>query len=112
MIAAKIGIALAAAAIVAAFGSGVWVRDAFCDAADARRSLAAEQSKRRAIEFDLGAAQESIAFGVNGGVEIERRDTQRQERIRELETWIAKNGEGRCRLGADGVRRLLDISPR
>lgn len=106
-----IRLALLGVTLAAAFGSGVWVRDSFCDAAKAKADLAAERSAHAATRIDLAAAHMSADFGNAAKQDIETREAAREERIRELEQHLATKPVGRCHLDSAGRRRLLDIYP-
>ena len=103
----KTGILVAALAASAA--SGFWLRAQSCDAAEARRALAAEKLRHAVTRAGLDAAQLSADFDFAARKEIEQRAQAREEQIRDLQSVIANAPAGRCRLGADGRRRLLNI---
>lgn len=112
MIIDQIKLTIAGGALLAAFGSGWWVRDAFCDAAEAKRDLAAARSELATVKDDLAYAQLAADAARLQSDAIEQQSGQRGEQIRELEDQLAKRpAGGSCRLGADGVRRLRRIAP-
>lgn len=93
--------AIAISALVAGvvgFGSGVWVRDAFCDAA-------AANAKVKALETQLEAAQSASKIDQENAAAAQEEQQKLEGAIRELES---KLGGGQCidDRASDGVRGL------
>jgi hypothetical protein len=74
------------AVLALAFAGGVWVRDAFCDAAKARAALAAERAAHAATKSELAAAQQAAAFANRALGMIEESARTREEAVREKQT--------------------------
>ena len=104
--------ALLVVMVAASAGAGWTARDWKCDSAEARRDAAAEKKRRELAEFELDAWQLSLMLGADAHTEIDKRDSKRQERLNAMQVWITASGPSCRRVGADGVRWLLDISRR
>ena len=114
MITTYVKLAITGALLLGMFAFGWFTRDAFCDAAEARAQLAAERLAHEATKSDLAAANLSVAIGNAAMESIEQAADARQQKIAELEKALVKKPLGTAcrRLDADGLHRLLDVSPR
>lgn len=106
--------AVAGAAL--AFAAGGWLgydyRDARCDADEAKAQLEAVKTERDKAILERDAAQSAAKAANAASNSISERVVQRNEHIRKLEKTLAsRQASDRCRLSADGLKRLLEISP-
>lgn len=99
----KLGIAIGA--LVVAFGSGWGVRDAFCDAKEAKALLASERARVKALEDNIAkiaaAHKADAARAETNAAEIERLEGI----IRDTE---AKITAGEC-FSADDAERVRSL---
>lgn len=98
-------LALIAAAVSAAlgFGGGVWVRDAFCDAAAAKKET-------KSLRLDQTVAQQQSQQSKASAEQIATEAAQSSEAVRDIEhDKAAMPPADVCRLSGDDVKRLRGI---
>lgn len=106
-----IKLAIIAAIMLGTFGAGWKTRDAFCDAAAARKELQDEKDRHEATKTDLAAATNAARVANAAIFTIGKADTARQEIIHERQIDPAPAGALRCKLGNAGVEWLRKIAP-
>lgn len=91
--------------LVAAFGSGVWVRGSFCDAAEAKAALASEQAVSASLRNQLQTYQMASAEDAERAVEDQQEIARLKKLADELEQRISN---GPCLTDKDlaELRRL------
>lgn len=97
---------MAIAALVSgalSFAGGVWVRDAFCDAAAAKIEV-------KGLKTDVKAATDLNARASDHASAIETASDVNREIERDTLTELSKRAaDARCLLGDDGARRLRSL---
>lgn len=92
-----------AVALAIGFSSGVWVRDAFCDAAAAKRDLATANAAIRTLQSRIDAAQKASAAHDQRAAADAVIDQTNQEAV------DATPGDSHACLDRDAARRVRGI---